>query len=99
MCEKEMERIISEHAARGEELTQIAEAIGTNEGHSSVEHIVALKKENERLKRENFLLSKVLILSRSLVDFISTTGEYQLFPKNIMKLKEIDEAIKQALGV
>ena len=35
--------------AQEDELNAISDALGTNEGHSSVDHIVALKSENKKL--------------------------------------------------
>ena len=46
-----------ENAAQLKELHRISEALGTNEGHSSVTHIEVLKKENAAL-REKLVLAK-----------------------------------------
>lgn len=43
------EKAEAENAAQLAELTRIADALGTNEGHSSVVHIEALKAENAAL--------------------------------------------------
>jgi len=48
-CMTEYELLEKENAAQLAELTRIAEALGTNEGHSSVTHIEILKKENAAL--------------------------------------------------
>ena len=41
-----------ENAAQLSELHRISEALGTNEGHSSVTHIESLKKENAALREQ-----------------------------------------------
>jgi hypothetical protein len=48
----EINRLRSENAAQLAELHRISEAIGTNEGPSSVDHILLLRAEIERLRAE-----------------------------------------------
>jgi len=45
VCVTQFEALQKENAAQLAELTRIAEALGTNEGHSSVVHIEILRKE------------------------------------------------------
>ena len=50
--EAEVERLQGIVQARGEELDAIDCALGTSEGHSSVDHIVPLRAEIERLREQ-----------------------------------------------
>jgi hypothetical protein len=45
-------RLERENAAQLKELHRISEALGTNEGHSSVTHIEILKEENAALREK-----------------------------------------------
>ena len=47
---QEIMRLKRENAAQLDELHRISEALGTNEGHSSVTHIELLKAENAKLR-------------------------------------------------
>ena len=48
---QEIMRLERENAAQLKELHGISEALGTNEGHSSVTHIEILKEENAALRK------------------------------------------------
>jgi hypothetical protein len=48
--EGEVARLGAENAAQLEELRRISDALGTNEGHSSVDHILALRAKVEELQ-------------------------------------------------
>jgi len=50
VCMTQYELLERENAAQLAELHRISEALGTNEGHSSVTHIEILKKENAALR-------------------------------------------------
>jgi hypothetical protein len=58
---QEIMRLKKENAAQLAELTRIAEALGTNEGHSSVTHIEILKKENAALREQLRHVDKYLL--------------------------------------
>ena len=47
---QEIMRLERENAAQLKELHRISEALGTNDGHSSVTHIEILKEENATLR-------------------------------------------------
>ena len=51
-AKKELAAVTAQHAACLTELKAISDALGTNEGHSSVEHIRGLKAECVTLKRK-----------------------------------------------
>ena len=48
--EREIATLRAENSARLAELHAISEALGTNEGHSAVDHILALKSEQDALR-------------------------------------------------
>ena len=52
VCMTQYELLERENAAQLKELHRISEALGTNEGHSSVTHIETLKEENAALREQ-----------------------------------------------
>ena len=52
-------RLERENAAQLKELHRISEALGTNDGHSSVTHIEILKEENAALRKALLRLVEV----------------------------------------
>lgn len=63
VCMTQYELLERENAAQLKELHRISEALGTNEGHSSVTHIEILKEENAAL-REELTKCKVALADR-----------------------------------
>jgi len=73
-CVTQCELLEKENAAQLAELTRISEALGTNEGHSSVTHIEILKKENAALREQNrWLLHELKTAANRLTDCQQTT--------------------------
>jgi len=58
---RRLEVLKKENAAQLKELHRISEALGTNEGHSSVTHIEILKGENAALREQLRHVDKYLL--------------------------------------
>ena len=78
--QQQLDRNAEQNAAQLNELHRISEALGTNEGHSSVTHIEILKGENAKL-RELLRLCKPAVRN--------------VYPSTDPLLEAIDAAMKE----